>query len=150
MAKLVAFVLAMPLSGILWLFLKATDMGKAMRAEAQKPEVVMLMDINPNRVFAVATGISLALAGAAGSLLMPFYPASTTAGQVFVLMAFVAVVLGTLGSVRGALIASLMMGVAESLGIQFVGADSGLIVGFLMLLLTLAFRPSVLAAGGGG
>ncbi len=146
-AKLIAFVLAMVLSGVLWIFLRATDLGKAMRAAAQKPEVAMLMGINPDRVFCVAVGISLALAGAAGSLLMPFYPASPMAGQTFVLMAFVAVVLGTLGNVKGALIASLMMGVAESLGIQFVGADSGLIVVFLMLLLTLAFRPSGLAGG---
>ena len=78
---------------------------------------------------------------------MPFYPAYPLVGQVFVLMAFVAVVLGTLGNVTGALIASLMMGVAESLGIQFVGADSGLIVVFLMLLLTLAFRPSGIFGG---
>jgi len=146
-AKLIAFVVAMILSGVLWVFLHNTDMGKAMRAAAQKPEVAMLMGINPNRVFCVAVGVSLSLAGAAGSLLMPFYPASPMAGQVFVLMAFVAVVLGTLGNVKGALIASLMMGVAESLGIQFVGADSGLIVVFLMLLLTLAFRPSGLAGG---
>jgi branched-chain amino acid transport system permease protein len=69
-------------------------------------------------------------------------------GQVFVLMAFVAVVLGTLGNVIGALIASLLMGVAESLGIQFIGADSGLIVVFLLLLTTLAVRPSGLAGGG--
>ena len=84
--------------------------------------------------------MALALAGAAGSLLMPFYSAYPFVGQVFVLMAFVAVVLGTLGNVIGALIASLMMGVAESLGIQFVGADSGLIVVFAMLLLTLAVQ----------
>jgi branched-chain amino acid transport system permease protein len=146
-AKLMAFVLAMVLSACLWIFLHATDLGKAMRAAAQKPEVAMLMGINPNRVFCVALGIALALAGAAGSLLMPFYPAYPMVGQVFVLMAFVAVVLGTLGNVVGALIASLMMGVAESLGIQFVGADSGLIVVFLMLLLTLAIRPSGLAGG---
>jgi len=146
-AKLIAFVLAMVLSGLLWVFLHATDLGQAMRAAAQKPEVAMLMGINPNRVFCVALGIALALAGAAGSLLMPFYPAYPMVGQVFVLMAFVAVVLGTLGNVVGALIASLMMGVAESLGIQFVGADSGLIVVFMMLLLTLAVRPSGLAGG---
>ena len=146
-AKLIAFVLAMVLSGLLWVFLHTTDLGKAMRAAAQKPEVAMLMGINPNRVFCVALGIALALAGAAGSLLMPFYPAYPMVGQVFVLMAFVAVVLGTLGNVVGALIASLMMGVAESLGIQFVGADSGLIVVFMMLLLTLAVRPSGLAGG---
>jgi len=146
-AKLIAFAVAMTLSGLLWVFLHATDLGKAMRAAAQNRDVAMLMGINPDWVFSVAVGVSLALAGAAGSLLMPFYPAYPLVGQVFVLMAFVAVVLGTLGNVTGALIASLMMGIAESLGIQFVGADSGLIVVFLMLLLTLALRPNGLFGG---
>jgi len=146
-AKLIAFIVAMLLSGLLWIFLHATDLGKAMRAAAQNRDVAMLMGINPDRVFCVAVGVALALAGAAGSLLMPFYPAYPMVGQVFVLMAFVAVVLGTLGNVTGALIASLMMGVAESLGVQFVGADSGLIVVFLMMLLTLALRPSGLFGG---
>ena len=147
-AKLIAFTVAMILSFLLWLFLHATDLGKAMRAAAQNRDVAMLMGINPDRIFCVAVGIALALAGAAGSLLMPFYPAYPLVGQVFVLMAFVAVILGTLGNVVGALIASLMMGIAESLGIQFVGADSGLIVVFAMLLLTLAVRPSGLFGGG--
>jgi branched-chain amino acid transport system permease protein len=146
-AKLIAFVIAMLLSAILYIFLHGTDLGKAMRAAAQNREVAMLMGINPDRVFSVAVGVALALAGAAGSLLMPFYPAYPLVGQVFVLMAFVAVVLGTLGNVTGALIASLMMGVAESLGVQFVGADSGLIVVFVMLLLTLALRPNGLFGG---
>ena len=145
-AKLIAFGVAMALTGALWLFLRTTDLGKAMRAASQNREVAMLMGINPNRVFAVALGIALALAGAAGSLLMPFYPAYPMVGQVFVLMAFVAVVLGTLGNVVGALVASLLMGVAESLGVQFVGADSGLIVVFALLLLTLALKPSGLGA----
>ena len=118
-AKLIAFVVAMVLSGALWVFLHTTDLGKAMRAAAQNRDVATLMGINPNRVFCVALGIALALAGAAGSLLMPFYSAYPFVGQVFVLMAFVAVVLGTLGNVIGALVASLMMGIAESLGIQY-------------------------------
>ena len=146
-AHLIAFVLAMVLSAALEVFLQATDLGKAMRAAAQNREVAMLMGVNPDRVFEVAMGSSLALAGAAGSLIMPTYSVYPTVGQVFVLLAFVAVVLGTLGNVRGALIAGLMMGVAESLGIQFVGADSGLIVVFGMLLLTLAVRPSGLFGG---
>ncbi|MBO0716309.1 MAG: branched-chain amino acid ABC transporter permease [Rhizobiales bacterium] len=146
-AKLIAFAIAMLLSAVLYLFLHGTDIGKAMRAAAQNREVAMLMGINPDRVFCVAVGVALALAGAAGSLLMPFYPAYPLVGQVFVLMAFVAVVLGTLGNITGALIASLMMGVAESLGVQFVGADSGLIVVFVMLLLTLAVRPNGLFGG---
>ncbi len=146
-AKLIAFAIAMLLSAVLYLFLHGTDLGKAMRAAAQNREVAMLMGINPDRVFSVAVGVALALAGAAGSLLMPFYPAYPLVGQVFVLMAFVAVVLGTLGNITGALIASLMMGVAESLGVQFVGADSGLIVVFVMLLLILALRPNGLFGG---
>jgi branched-chain amino acid transport system permease protein len=146
-AKLIAFAVAMVLSAVLWAFLHGTDLGKAMRAASQNRDVAQLMGINPHRVFAVALGIALALAGAAGSLLMPFYPAYPMVGQVFVLMAFVAVVLGTLGNVMGALVASLLMGVAESLGIQFIGADSGLIVVFLLLLTTLALRPRGLAAG---
>jgi branched-chain amino acid transport system permease protein len=149
MAKLIAFAVAMLLTALLWVILHATDLGKAMRAAAQNRDVAMLMGINPDRVFCIAVGVALALAGAAGSLLMPFYPAYPLVGQVFVLMAFVAVVLGTLGNVTGALIASLMMGVAESLGIQFVGADSGLIVVFAMLLLTLAVRPNGLFGGQG-
>ena len=146
-AKLAAFVLAMVLSALLWVFLHTTDLGKAMRAASQNRDVAQLMGINPDFVFAIALGIALALAGAAGSLLMPFYPAYPLVGQVFVLMAFVACVLGTLGNVIGALIASLLMGVAESLGIQFIGADSGLIVVFMLLLVTLAVRPSGLAGG---
>jgi len=146
-ARLIAFVVAMLLSTALEVFLHATDLGKAMRAASQNPEVAMLMGINPDRVFAAAAGISLALAGAAGSLLMPFYSVYPSVGQVFALMAFVAVVLGTLGSVRGALIAGLMMGVAESLGIQFVGSDSGLIVVFAVLLITLAIKPNGLFGG---
>jgi len=111
----------------------------------------MLMGINPNRVFCVALGNR---AGACrrrrDRCWMPFYPAYPMVGQVLWLMAFVAVVLGTLGNVVGALVASLMMGVAESLVIQFVGADSGLIVVFMMLLLTLAVRGRPAWPAGGG
>ena len=78
---------------------------------------------------------------------MPVDPAYPPVGQVFFFMAFVAVVLETLGVVTGALIAGLIMGVADLLGIHFVGAHSGLIVVFPMLLLTLAIRPSGLFGG---
>ena len=61
-AVAIAFVLAMVLSGILWVFLHTTDLGKAMRAAAQNRYVAVLMGINPNRVFCVALGIALALA----------------------------------------------------------------------------------------
>src|SRR5258708_2910944 len=113
-AKLIAFVVAMFLSGALWVFLHTTDLGKAMRAAAQNRDVAMLMGINPNRVFCVALGIALALAGAAGALFIPFYSAYPFVGQVFVLIAFVAVVLGPLGNLIAALLASLLIWPAES------------------------------------
>src|SRR5246127_4579971 len=66
-AKLIAFAVAMALSGLLWVFLHTTDLGRAMRAAAQNREVAMLMGINPDRVFCIAVGVALALAGACGS-----------------------------------------------------------------------------------
>src|SRR5260370_24459494 len=129
-AKLIAFVVAMFLSGALWVFLHTTDLGKAMRAAAQNRDVAMLMGINPNRVFCVALGIALALAGAAGSLLMPFYSAYPFVGQVFVLIAFVLVVLGTLCQVIAALVACLLMRGAEALGIHFRRPESRLVLVF--------------------
>ena len=82
-----------------------------------------------------------ALAGAAGSLIMSFYFVFPTVGVNFVLIAFVVVILGTLGNIQGAFLTGLIVGVAESVGILFVGADLGLAVVFVILLLTLAFRP---------
>src|SRR5258706_14659649 len=84
-AKLIAFAVAMALSGVLWAFLHGTDLGKAMRAASQNSEVAQLMGVNPDRVFAVALGIALALAGAAGALLLPFFPAYPLVGQGVVL-----------------------------------------------------------------
>src|SRR2546430_11609603 len=127
-AKLIAFVVAMGLSAALWVFLHTTDLGKAMRAAAQNRDVATLMGINPNRVFCVALGVALALAGAAGPLLMPFYFAHPLFGPTLVLIGLVAVVLGTLCKVIRAPVARPMMGGAGSLGIQLVGAASRLLV----------------------
>src|SRR3954466_5660236 len=87
-AKLIAFGVAMLLSAALWVFLHTTDLGKAMRRGSQNRDVAMLMGINANRVFLVALGVALALAGAARSLLMPFYSAYPSIAQVFVFGSF--------------------------------------------------------------
>src|SRR5260370_6801397 len=84
-AKLIAFVVAMALSGALWVFLHFTDLGKAMRAAAQNRDVATLMGINPNPVFSAALAIALPLAAAAGSLLRRFYSASPFVGPCFVM-----------------------------------------------------------------
>jgi branched-chain amino acid transport system permease protein len=142
MTRLFAFLGALLLAGLLTLFLKKTDLGKALRAVAQDREVSMLLGINPQRMYLLAVGLGAALAGAAGSLIVPFFYIFPTVGVVFVLIAFVVVILGSLGSIEGALLASLIVGVAESLGILFAGADLGLVVVFAILVAALIFRPS--------
>lgn len=140
--RLFAFAGALLLAGLLTLFLFRTDLGKALRAVAQDREVSMLLGINPNRMYLLAVGLGAALAAAAGGLMVPFFYVFPTVGTVFVLIAFVVVILGTLGSIRGALLASLIVGVAESLGILFAGADLGLVVVFAILIATLILKPS--------
>jgi branched-chain amino acid transport system permease protein len=142
MTRLFAFLGALLLAGLLILFLTKTDVGKALRAVAQDREVSMLLGINPQRMYLLAVGLGAALAGAAGTLIVPFFYVFPTVGVVFVLIAFVVVILGTLGSVEGAMLAALIVGVAESLGILFAGADLGLVVVFTILVVALILRPS--------
>ncbi len=139
--RLFAFAGALLLAGLLALFLTRTDVGKALRAVAQDREVSMLLGINPRRMYLLAVGLGTALAGAAGGLIVPFFYVFPTVGLVFGLIAFVVVILGTLGSIQGALLASLIVGVAESLGILFAGADLGLVAVFALLVATLVFKP---------
>jgi branched-chain amino acid transport system permease protein len=140
--RLFAFAMSVLLTAGLGLFLTRTDLGQAMRAAAQDREVAMLVGIDPDHVYRMAVGLASALAAASGTLIMPFFVVHPHVGTSFGLLAFAVVILGTLGEVRGAFLAGLLIGVAESLGIQFIGADSGRIVVFLVLLLTLIFRPS--------
>jgi branched-chain amino acid transport system permease protein len=102
----------------------------------------MLLGINPDRMYLLAVGLGAALSGAAGGLIVPFFYVFPTVGVIFVLIAFVVVILGTLGSIEGAMLAALIVGVAESLGILFAGADLGLVVVFAILVATLVFKPS--------
>ncbi len=139
--RLFAFLGALILAGLLALFLLKTDLGKALRAVAQDREVCMLLGINPERMYLLAVGLGTALAGAAGCLIVPFFYVFPTVGVVFVLVAFVVVILGTLGSIQGALLAAFIVGVAESLGILFAGADLGLVVVFGILVATLILKP---------
>ena len=148
LTRLLAFLGALLLAGLLTLFLRKTDTGKALRAVAQDREVSMLLGINPQRMYLLAVGLGAAVAGAAGSLIVPFFYIFPTVGVVFVLIAFVVVILGSLGSIEGALLASLIVGVAESLGILFAGADLGLVVVFAILVAALVFRPSGLMGAG--
>ena len=140
--RLLAFFVAMAFSGILWLFLTRTDLGKGLRAVAEKPEVATLMGINPKKMHALAFGIGISMAAGAGSILTPFFYTFPSVGGMFVLTAFVVVVLGGMGNIPGAILGALAIGVTESLTSQFVALDLAMLGVFIIFVLVLVFKPS--------
>jgi branched-chain amino acid transport system permease protein len=140
--KVVSFVAAMLLCGLLGLFIRRTDTGKAIRAVAKERMGARLVGIDVDRIFAVSFGIGLATLGAAACLLMPIFYVSPSSGHVFVIVAFTVVVLGGMGSFLGAVIGGLIVGLTESFGGLFLGESLGQIGISLIFILILLIRPS--------
>jgi len=140
--KLTSFFVAVVLTALLYIFLTRTRTGKAMRATAQNREVSSLMGVDVRRVYVIAFGIGTACVGAAGTLLSTFYYISPTVGTTFTLMAFLAVVLGGMGSFTGALFGGLIVGLAESLGAVYVATQYRELVTFVLFILILLVKPS--------
>ncbi|MBS4224185.1 branched-chain amino acid ABC transporter permease [Lederbergia citrea] len=138
---LVAFGLSLILAGVLFVFLSKTDIGKAMMAARLDRETAMLMGINTNKVFYIAAGIAAALTGAAGTAISTFQYIQPLSGTHFGLMAYIVVILGGLGNLKGALVGGLLLGIAESFGIQYISANSGLLMAFLLFIVVLIIKP---------
>src|SRR3990172_7899627 len=102
--RLIAFIVSLALTAVLFFFLRRTDLGRAIRAIAQDREGALTVGINMRRIYALAFGIGCACVGAAGGLVAPFYPVDPYVGGVFVITAFVVVVLGGMGNFGGALL----------------------------------------------
>jgi len=139
--RVIAFAVSVALTAVLYLFLKRTDLGKAIRAVAQDREGALTVGIDMRRIYALAFGIGCACVGAAGSLVAPFYTVEPYVGGVFVITAFVVVVLGGMGNFAGALVAALIVGVAESLAAVFIPAAMKQIVMYSIFVVVLLFRP---------
>ena len=140
--KVAAFCAAVVIAAGLWLFMKESDLGKAIRALAKEPRGAQLVGIGTAHVYAMSFGIGIACLGAAACLLLPTYYASPHIGHAFVLIAFTIVVLGGMGSFIGALLGGLIIGVTESLGGLFLGESLGKIGIFLIFIAVLLFRPT--------
>ncbi|MBS7697416.1 MULTISPECIES: branched-chain amino acid ABC transporter permease [unclassified Chelatococcus] len=141
-ARLFGFIGAVIVTGLLWLLLARTDTGKAIRAVAKEKLGARLVGINVSHVFAVTFGIGCATLAIAACLLMPTFYVNPRVGGAFVLVAFTIVVLGGMGSITGALIGGLFIGVVESLCGLFLGESLGQIGIFLIFILVLLFRPT--------
>jgi branched-chain amino acid transport system permease protein len=139
---LYSFLVTAGITGVLFWFLQATDTGQAIRATAQDRDAAQLMGINVKRMSVLAFGLGTALAGTAGALLAPSYYIFPQVGGPFTLKAFVVVVLGGMGSVVGATLGGLLIGVTESLGAVYVASGLKEVVVYVLFLLILLFRPA--------
>ncbi len=140
--RVVAFIAMLLVSGALFWFFKSSDFGRAIRATAQDRVVARLMGVNVNRVQLVAFALGSAIVGLTACLMAPIYTVFPTMGNEFALAAFVVVILGGLGSLPGAIIGGLLIGVVEQATAFFL--DSGLrqVVYFIFFMIVLAVRPA--------
>ena len=127
---------------LLFIFLKYTDFGKAMRAAADDREGAKIVGISVDRVYLVAFGLSILIAGIAGAVMIPFYLISPFSGMDFLSKAFAAVVIGGLGSVPGAIVGGLIIGVVESVAGVYFKASLGNALTFFLVIIVLILKPS--------
>ena len=140
--RVIAFGVVMAVALALWVIMQWTDTGKAIRAVAKEKLGAELSGIDVAHIYAVTFGLGTACLAIAACLLIPTYYVNPHAGNAFVLVAFTIVVLGGMGSVVGALIGGLFVGVVESLSGLYLGESLGQIGIFVMFILVLMLRPS--------
>lgn len=144
---LAAFAMS-ALSGLgLWWFLRASWFGRAMRAAAQDPMAARLSGIDVDRMRRLAFGLGVGLSAFGGAVILPYLTVYPTVGSQFVVLMFTVVVLGGLGSVAGAIVGGLAVGVIQSLsGLVFPIQLQNLVL-FLVFIAVLAIRPEGLLGG---
>lgn len=136
-ARSYAFLMALLLAALTYTFLTRTDLGKALRAAADDPEAAGYQGINVRAMHGLAFGIGIALASAAGGLLATYHPIEPTVAVNFIVLMFVAVVLGGLGSIPGALVGGIVIGLVQSLTLlllPFQLQNTGVFIAFLLVL----------------
>ena len=139
--KLVPFILALLVAGLLFLFLNRTRMGKATQATSMDRYAAGLVGINPDRSYTIAFAIASAVAGAAGCALTYYYYMFPNVGATFQLWGFIAVAMGGFGSVTGAFLSGLVMGLADTLTGLYVNTAIKYIGVCVVFLVTVSFRP---------
>jgi branched-chain amino acid transport system permease protein len=140
--KLIGFGASLAVAALLWLLLTATDTGRAIRAVAKEKLGARLMGIEVGHIYGVTFGLGCACLAVAACLLMPSFYVNPRVGNAFVLVAFTIVVLGGMGSVPGALLGGLFIGVVESLGGLLLGESLGQLGIYVIFILVLLLRPT--------
>ncbi len=144
---LLAFVYAAAVAALLYAFLNLTDLGRAMRATAQNRGAATLLGINPRSMYMLAFGLGVGLAGLAGAVILPYTVVHPAIGSQFVLIMYTVVVLGGLGSIRGAAVAGLVIGVVQSVSTVFLATELQNLVVFLIFMAALILVPGGVLKG---
>ena len=135
--NVVLFCISLVTIGALWLFLNHTYTGRAIRATSDNAEAASLTGVSVKKIYAIAMGIAMASAAVAGLCVGMKWTFYASSGGSYLLIAFVVVVIGGLGSVPGTLIAGLLFGLAQVIG----GANYGLLISYVILLIVLVVKP---------
>jgi len=142
MSRVLAAVGSLLAIAALWAFLRFTRFGKEIRAAASNELGARLVGIPIQRVFIQAFALATAMAAFAGAMLVPFYLINPFIGYDFMLKAFVIAIIGGLGSLPGAVLAGLIIGVVEAFGDFYLTASYATALVFGLLMLVLLFRPA--------
>jgi branched-chain amino acid transport system permease protein len=126
---------------VTWIVLHHSTLGRSLRALAVDPLAAALMGVRTQRLYAASFGIGCALAGIAGGLVAALFPVSPFMGGMPVAKGFIVIVLGGLGSVPGAILGGLCLGVIEALGAGYISSAFRDGFGFLALILVLLLKP---------
>jgi len=140
--RLVAFAIALGAIFLLFIFLKKTYIGRAIRALAQQKRAAMLMGINIYRTYQIAFSIGIVCVGIAGTILVPVYYVFPSVGALFVLTAFVVVILGGYNSLPGALVGGLIIGLVETFSGFFISPHLKQLIYFAIFVLLLLIKPT--------
>ncbi len=146
-SRVIAFAFAVAVTALAFLFLRATRLGKAIRATSQSREVAMVCGVDVQRVHLITFGLASALAAAGGSLLAVIVAIQPEMGQVWTFKSFLVIVLGGAGNYPGALLGGLLLGLVEQLASLFLTAQLSEVVAYVLLVLVLLVRPSGLLGG---
>ncbi len=125
-----------------YLFITRARLGQALRAVAQDGEAALMQGIPLDRIYTLSFALGAALAAIAGGLIGPVFSLHVYMGQTAILKAFVVVILGGLGSVAGALVGGLLLGLTESLFATLFGGLTADMLGFLMIMVILLWKPN--------
>lgn len=148
MPRVIACLLMILVVILLNIFLKKTDMGKAMRATSENRDVAQMMGVNTKKTYAFAFSLGTMMAGITGLMLTPIYFVQPNTGTPFKTIAMVIIVMGGLGNVGGAVAGAMIAGVVESLLGTYASPDLAPAGAYLMLILVLMFKPAGLFGKG--